>query len=143
MCGERGSPGRCGWDEGREEGEKALEHALLFFRLLSLERVLVRHRDQVGRLVVRPAVADRGDEHAWFEASILDESFSGRDRAWTSSMSSKLLSLSVTMRWRQTKRTRRSLVPGRRKMASIACCIVVYFDGRCCSSLSLDNRSCV
>ena len=97
MCGERGSPGRCGWDEGREEGEKALEHALLFFRLLSLERVLVRHRDQVGRLVVRPAVADRGDEHAWFEASILDESFSGRDRAWTSSMSSKLLSLSVTM----------------------------------------------
>ena len=27
MCGERGSPGRCGWewDEGREEGEKALE----------------------------------------------------------------------------------------------------------------------
>ena len=44
MCGERGSPGRCGWDEGREEGEKALEHALPSFRLLSLERVLVRHR---------------------------------------------------------------------------------------------------
>ena len=48
MCGERGSPGRCGWDEGREEGEKALEHALPSFRLLSLERVLVRHRDQNG-----------------------------------------------------------------------------------------------
>ena len=31
MCGERGSPGRCGWDEGREEGEKAVEHALSFF----------------------------------------------------------------------------------------------------------------
>jgi hypothetical protein len=25
MCGERGSPGRCGWGEGREDGEKALE----------------------------------------------------------------------------------------------------------------------
>ena len=43
MRGERGSPGRCGWDEGREEGEKALEHALPSFWLLSLERVLVRH----------------------------------------------------------------------------------------------------
>ena len=49
MCGERGSPGRCGWDEGREEGEKALEHALPSFRLLSLERVLVRHRVRVPR----------------------------------------------------------------------------------------------
>ena len=41
MRGERGSPGRrCGWDEGREEGEQALEHALPSFWLLSLERVI-------------------------------------------------------------------------------------------------------
>ena len=26
MRGERGSPGRCGWDEGCEEGEKALRN---------------------------------------------------------------------------------------------------------------------
>ena len=45
MRGERGSPGRrCGWDEGREEGEQALEHALPSFWLLSLESGLVRHR---------------------------------------------------------------------------------------------------
>ena len=60
MCGERGSPGRCGWDEGREEGEKALEHALPSFRLLSLERVLVRHRGV--ELMARHVPSQAGNE---------------------------------------------------------------------------------